>query len=831
MKRYEPKVLEPKWQKYWDDNGTYVTDLDSIKEKYYGFGMFNYPSGAGIHLGHAKNFTIPDILLRAKRQQGYASYSPIGFDSFGLPAENYAIKTGTSPRQTTDDALASYRVQYRAMGWGMDWSKEIDTSKPEYYKWTQWCFLQLFNDGLAYQKESLQWWCDVCKTVLADEQVIAGKCWRQDGADDAFVTKRSLKQWFFKITDYADEILEATDDLDWTPWVKTAQKNWIGKSEGTVVRFELDGIGLSQQKLDVFTTAIETIYGVTFMVLAPEHPIVTTFAQHADNAEQIDEYVQHALRKSEIDREKEKVKSGVEIEGLFAVNPATGKKIPVWIADYVLMGYGSGAIMAVPGQDERDFDFANKYGLPIVYTTDKNEFVNYAKDIKRDKTNYRMANSGEFDGQNLEIAKSNILEKLVTAGSAEPKVHYKLRDWLISRQRYWGAPIPIIHCGDCGAVPVPEQQLPVELPEITNYQPSGDGKSPLANVEQWVNVECPKCSKPAKRETDTMDGYVCSSWYQLRYLDPHNSDKAWDSRRAEKWLPVDFYNGGDHATAHLLYARFFTRYFYDKGLVPSPEPFAKMYFHAKILASDGTFFSKSKGNGVDPLEVINSGYGADALRTYIMFIAPPDVESPWNSDGLPSCYRFLNRIWNLVQEFTESLAKLGTGSEDVTSELELSKLTHKTIEKVTGDINSIKYNTAVSAMMECVNGFYKIKDSAGFADTGSWRFALESIVQLVAPFAPHIAEELWHDLGHADSVHIDHWPVLDEKMLQSETLTIAVQVNGKVRGEIEIGMDAPEDEVKQKSLAQENVKAHTEGKEIIKFIYIPGRIVNIVVKS
>lgn len=824
MKRFEPKVLEPKWQKIWDDQGTYTTDLDSDKPKFYGFGMFNYPSGAGIHLGHAKNFTLPDILVRVKRQQGYAAYSPVGFDSFGLPAENYAIKTGQSPRKTTDEALASYRNQYRQMGWSMDWTKEIDTSKPDYYKWTQWCFLQLHSDGLAYQKESLQWWCDQCKTVLADEQVIAGKCWRHEGDDDPFVTKRSLNQWFFKITDYADEILEATDDLDWTPWVKTAQKNWIGRSEGTIVNFKLDGLGTDGQHLDVFTTAVETIFGVTFMVLAPEHPIVTNYAQHADNAQEIDEYVQHALRKSELDREKEKVKTGVPIQGLTATNPANGQKIPVWIADYVLMGYGSGAIMAVPGQDERDYEFAKKYELPIVYTTDRGEFVNYGKDIKPNKQAYKMANSGEFDGQDLEQARGGLIEKLTNAGEAEEKVHYKLRDWLISRQRYWGAPIPIIHCEDCGAVPVPEADLPVVLPEIDDYHPSGDGQSPLAKVDGWVNVDCPKCSKPAKRETDTMDGYVCSSWYQLRYIDPHNDQQAWDPERAKNWLPVDFYNGGDHATAHLLYARFFTRFFYNKGLVGTPEPFKQMYLHAKILASDGTFFSKSKGNGIDPLEVINSGYGADALRTYLSFIAPPDVESPWNNDGLPSCYRLLNRIWNLVQEFNEDVADSGE------EQLELLRATHKAIKKVTDDIDAIKYNTAVSAMMECVNAFYKEKDANGYADKQSWRFALESIVQLVAPFAPHIAEELWQDLGHKDSVHVDHWPVLDEQYLVEESITVAVQVNGKVRSEVNVAVDASEEEVKAEAFKQENVIAHTEGKEVIKFIYVPGRIVNIVVK-
>ncbi len=825
MQRYNPKEIEPKWQKYWDENGTYVADLDSAKQKYYGFAMFNYPSGAGIHLGHAKNFTIPDILIRYKRQNGFEAYSPVGFDSFGLPAENYAIKTGQSPRKTTDDALASYREQYRQMGWSMDWTKEIDTSKAEYYKWTQWCFLQLLKDGLAYQKESLQWWCEADKSVLADEQVIAGKCWRHDGENDPFVKKKSLNQWFFKITDYADEILDATDELNWTSWVKTAQKNWIGRSEGTAVTFALKGLGAEGQHLDVFTTAIETIYGVTFMVLAPEHPLVQSLGQIAENAQEIDDYVQGALRKSDIDREKEKSKTGVSFEGLTAINPANGEEIPVWIADYVLMGYGSGAIMAVPGQDERDFEFAKKYQLPIVYTTDRGEFVNYGLDIKPNKTEFMMANSQEFDGQNLEIAKNGIVDKLVSTKTAEQKVHYKLRDWLISRQRYWGAPIPIIHCDECGAVPVAEDQLPVVLPELENYLPPGDGRSPLANDEFWVNVPCPKCGKPAQRETDTMDGYVCSSWYQMRYLSPHDDSQAWDPQRAKNWMPVKFYNGGDHATAHLLYARFFTRFFYKKGLVPTPEPFERMYFHAKILAEDGTFFSKSKGNGIDPLEVINSGYGADALRTYLSFIAPPDVESPWNNDGLPSCYRFINRVWVLVHEFLEVNSQQSTvNSQDN----ELLRTSHRAIKKVSNDIESIKYNTAVSAMMECVNELYKLKELDNYS-SAEWQFALETVVQLMAPFAPHVADELWHSLRHEDSVHVGHWPVLDEKYLSSDTIKLAVQVNGKVRAEIEVATDASKEEIEALALAEENVIKYLENKKPTKVIYVPGRLVSIVV--
>ncbi len=819
MKRYNPKELEPKWQKYWDENGTYVADLDSDKPKYYGFAMFNYPSGAGIHLGHAKNFTIPDILLRLKRQQGFEAYSPVGFDSFGLPAENYAIKTGQSPRTTTDEALASYREQYRQMGWSLDWTKVIDTSKPEYYRWTQWCFLQLHKENLAYQKESLQWWCDIDKSVLSDEQVIAGKCWRHDGADDQMVTKKSLRQWFFKITDYADEILEATDDLDWTPWVKTAQKNWIGRSEGAEIEFKVKD---SDESITVFTTRADTIYSAAFMVLAPEHHLVEKITTADQNSEVV-EYVEETTVKSDIERMQTKHKTGA-FTGAYAVNPANGNEIPVWIADFVLAGYGTGAVFG-DIHDERDFEFAQKYKIPAEPTVLPEDEAE-AEKVRNKEFPYTgegvLIDSGDFSGMKTQEARPKIIEWLQSKGSAEVKVNYKVRDWLISRQRYWGAPIPIIHCQECGAVPVPEKDLPVELPELDDYHPSGDGRSPLAKAKEWLNVSCPECGNPAQRETDTMDGYVCSSWYQMRYLSPHDDLQAWDPERAKQWMPVKFYNGGDHATAHLLYARFFTRFFYKQGLVPTPEPFERMYFHAKILAEDGTFFSKSKGNGIDPLEVINSGYGADALRTYLSFIAPPDVESPWNSDGLPSSYRFINRVWTLVQEFSELTEHVGSENQ------ELLQLTHKTIQKVTSDIEAIKYNTAVSAMMECVNGLYKIRDLDSYS-SASWQFALESIVQLMAPFAPHAAEELWRDFGHDDSVHTSHWPELDESHLLQDTMKLAVQVNGKVRAEIEVASDMDEEQIKTESLAHVNVQNHLAGKTPKKLIYVTGRLVSIVV--
>lgn len=826
MKRYNPSEIEPKWQQKWEDDGTYVADLDSSKPKFIGFGMFNYPSGAGIHVGHARNYTIPDVITRAKRQQGFESYQPVGWDSFGLPAENFAIKTGVPPQQSIENTVKGYYKQYRAMGWGNDWSKEITTSDPSYYKWTQWIFMKLFEEGLAYQKESSQWWCNSCNTVLANEQVIDGKCWRHDGPDDEPVIKKTLKQWFFKITDYANEILEATDALDWTESVKLMQKNWIGRSEGASVKFKLEGLGTgnNDEFLEVFTTAHDTIYGTTFMVAAPEHPLITKYGQFADNWIEIQEYIGKAARKSELDREIEKDKSGIVVEGLYGVNPINGNKIPVWVADYVLMGYGTGAIMAVPGEDRRDYDFAIKYDLPIIYTTNQQEFVEY-KDIKVDRTKFTLANSEEFDGQNFEIGRESILKKLESTKKGESIIQYKMRDWLISRQRYWGAPIPIIHCDKCGAVPVPEDDLPVILPEVKDYHPTGGNTSVLANVEEWVNVECPRCHGPAKRETDTMDTYVCSSWYYLRYIDPHNDKEAWGKEKAQKWMPIDFYNGADHAVAHLLYSRFLTRFFFRLGLVNTPEPFKRMVFNGKVLASDGSFFSKSKGNGVDPLEIIASGYGADALRLYEMFAAPVELNVLWDPQGVPGSYRFLNRTWNLGQKFIESKNE----PTDQAAQTRIQEVTHKTIKKVTHDIANHKFNTAIAAMMEAVNSYFKLSDEHGMQQSDVWRAAIESLLQLLAPFAPHITDELWHELGHTDTIHIDHWPKWDEKYLQTDTISVVVQVNGKLRGQIEIDKDTDQALIESKAKELESVDKALSGKSPARIVYVPGRLINFVV--
>jgi len=819
MKRYNPKDIEPKWQKIWHETSTYSTDLDSDKPKYMAMSMFNYPSGAGIHIGHAMTYTISDVKARFMRQRGYESYHPVGWDAFGLPAENYAIKAGVSPQESMATIIPSYHKQYQAMGWSNDWDKEIATHLPEYYKWTQWLFVKMYEAGLAYQDSRDQWWCTKCQTVLANEQVIEDKCWRHDGFDDPIVEKKEISQWFFKITEYAEELLDAVDNLDWTPSVKQAQKNWIGRSEGARLTFDIVDYGGS---IAVFTTAHDTIYGATFMVLAPEHELVSGITTEAQRSE-VEAYVSATMKKTEVERQANKEKTGV-FTGAYAINPANGEKIPVWIADYVLAGYGTGAVMAVPGEDERDHEFAQTFNLPIIYTTDRGEFTNYQHDIKGNLSEYTVANSAEFSGMTFAEARPAILEKLTSSNHAQAEINYKMRDWSVSRQRYWGAPIPAVYCsGECGVVVLGEKDLPVVLPELTDFQPSGDGRSALARAEDWLSTVCPNCGAEAERETDTLDTYVCSSWYMMRYLDPRNQQQIFDPMRAKKWMPTDFYNGADHATAHLLYARFIARFLTDQGYMDDPEPFKQMLYNGKVTAADGTMFSKSKGNGVDPLEIINQGYGADALRTYLMFAAPLEQWAKWNPQGVPGVFRFLGRVWNLVQEYHEANSvDISTGVQK-----ELRAATAKMAQKVTKDIKSSQYNTAISACMAGLNDLSKLwQDNK--AQNDAWKLALEKLVMCIGPFAPHIAEELWHQLGHNDSVHVDHWPVWNEADLRSDTITLAVQVNGKVRAEIHIAIDADEAEIKIEALAQENVQAHLNGKEPKKVIYVKNRLVSVV---
>jgi len=844
MKRYNPSEIEPKWQKTWADDSRYKATEDSDKPKYYVTGMFPYPSGTGMHTGHFFEHSIVDGIARFYRAQGHNVVYPMGWDSFGLPAENYAIKTGKAPAVTTKENIASFKNQLTRVGASIDWSREINTTDPEYYKWTQWIFTKLYERGLAYQKESLQWWCPVDKTVLANEQVEGGKCWRC-GSE---VEKKSMKQWFFKITGYADALLEEIPDLNWPDKIKTAQENWIGRSEGAEVAFEIaplptkssetasrpssldsssgsDGAADVSEDLSasgstaltVFTTRPDTIFGATFMVIAPEHPLTRSLATE-DMRESVETYIDEAVKKSEIERQSEgKEKTGVWT-GSYAINPANGEKVPIWIADYVLGGYGTGAVMGVPGHDERDYEFAEKFDLPIVEVIEKP--ADY--DEKCYHGEGPLMNSGNFDGMSSSDAREEIVAWLEQQARGKAKVTYKMRDWLISRQRYWGAPIPVIHCDEHGAVAVPEKDLPVLLPEVEDYEPKGDGKSPLARQDDWVNTTCPTCGKPAKRETDVMDGYACSSWYLLRYTDPKNSEQAWSPEKAKYWTPIDMYVGGDHAVAHLLYVRFWNHVFYDMKLVPTKEPVKQLVYHGLIQAEDGRKMSKSLGNVVDPLDVIDQGYGADALRTFELFLGPINENSNWSSRGIAGVYRFLNRLWTLVQEFDES------ASGSTVDIRELENVIHQTIKKVTGDVHRLSFNTAIAALMECVNDLYKLKTS-GF--TEEWRDNLASIVQLVQPFAPHMAAELWQQLGHESQLDFEKWPQWDEAKIVTDTVTIIVQVNGKLRAKLELGKDASEDEVKQAALADDRVQSHVGNQKPTKIVYVPGRLVNIVVAA
>ena len=818
MKRYEPLQIEQKWQDIWLKENTYAAiDGDESKPKVYAAEMFPYPSGAGLHVGHVRNFTIVDVIARFYRQQGYNVLRPIGWDTFGLPAENYAIKTGESPKKTTATNIANFKRQYQRLGMAVDWSREINTSHPEYYKWTQWCFEQLFNAGLAYQKESYQWWCPVDKTVLANEQVEGGRCWRC-GSE---VEKKKMKQWFFKITDYADELLEGLDEVDWPAKIKTMQRNWIGRSQGAEIEFMVDG---GEDPIKVFTTRPDTIFGATFIVLAPEHRLVPSLTTDENRAE-VEKYCKQAIKKSEIERQGDHDKTGV-FTGSYAINPATGDRMPIWVADYVLAGYGEGAIMAVPAHDQRDYDFANKFGLPIIKVVDGTENVDDDDVIDFYSGEGKLINSGDFNGMSTSEAREQVVAWLESQGVGHSQVTYKMRDWLISRQRYWGAPIPIIHCPHCGNVPVPEKDLPVLLPDIDDYLPSGDGQSPLAKVGSWVNTTCPNCGAAAKRETDTMDGYACSSWYLWRYTDARNDKEAWDPAKVNYWCPLDFYVGGDHAVAHLLYVRFWAKFFASKGKLAFTEPIKRLLYNGYINAPDGRKMSKSKGNVIDPLDVIDSGYGADTLRTYEMFIGPYDLDAAWSTGGIGGVYRFLNRCWTLVQEYIDSdkLAKLSDQTK-----ADLLRTQHATIKKVTSDLFDAQFNTAVSALMEYLNSLTKLK-AEGF-DSELWGRALSDLCQMLAPFAPHIANEMYCQLNGDDKRLDDiEWPKYDEQYLVTSTIKIAVQVNGKLRGEVEVSVDADKETIIEQALAQPNVVRFTDGKEIVKQIYVPSKILNLVVK-
>ena len=815
MKRYDPRAIEKKWQKEWSDSKIYEAIDNDDKPKYYALSFFPYPSGVGLHIGHTRNFTITDVVARYKRMQGYNVLQPMGWDSFGLPGENYAIKTGISPQITTKQNTDNFREQCKKLGLSIDWSREFGSTDSDYYKWTQWFFLLLLERGLAYQQESPQWWCDVCKTVLANEQVVNGCCWRHE---DTPVSKKVLKQWFFNITDYADELVAGLDGLDWPEGIKLMQRNWIGKSKGAKVSF---AVAENDRTIEVFTTRPDTLFGATYMVLAPTHPLVAEITSD-EQKKTVEEYVKKAARKNEIELQEEaaKKKTGV-FTGAYALNPVNDERIPIWIADYVLMGYGTGAIMAVPAHDERDFEFANQFSIPIIEvvssTTPHHGGCYSGEGI--------MINSGKYDGLPSAEAREQIVADLVKKKIGDEQVNYKLRDWLISRQRYWGAPIPIIHCPKDGAVAVPKKDLPLQLPVMDDFQPSGDGQSPLARAKDWVETKCPTCGGPARRETDTMDGFACSSWYFLRFADPHNAEAPFSKEKAAYWLPVDLYVGGaEHAVMHLLYARMWTKVMHDAGLINFDEPFKALRNQGMLLAADGQKISKSKGNDIKPEEIIEQGYGADALRLIVLFLAPFDMSTPWSNEGLAGVFRFLQRVWTLTQRYIESEYN-ETNSE---SEGALMSVTHGAIKKVSRDLEVMSFNTAIAALMQFCNELYVVEKEKGFKDKKSWKFALKSMAQLLAPFAPHIAEELWAELGEKGSIHIAPWPTHDEAYLVKHTIKIAIQVNGKLRGEIEIPAGSEQSVIEEEAKLNKNVADYLSP-GIRKVIYVKDKLLNFVV--
>ena len=813
MKRYNPIEIEEKWQKKWDESKLYEVKADSSKQKMYISGMFPYPSGAGLHTGHARSYTIVDSIARFYRQQGKNVLNPIGWDTFGLPAENYAIKTGISPQEATKTNIENFKKQFKRLGISIDWSREINTSSPEYYKWTQWIFREMYKKGLAYRKESYQWWCDNDKTVLANEQVENGRCWRC-GEE---VSKKQMTQWFFKITAYADELLANIDELDWPEKIKTMQRNWIGKSDGAEIEFEIADGNAKGEKIKVFTTRPDTIFGVTFLTIAPEHSLLEKLSNDLTN-EEINKYKKESLKKSEIERQENKEKTGI-FTGSHAINPVNGKRIPIWVSDYVLGGYGEGAVMAVPAHDDRDYEFAKKFNLDIV------EVIEKPAGVIDDNPCYHgegvMINSGEFNGQDSANVREQITDWLEQSGIGCAKTTYKMRDWLISRQRYWGCPIPIAYDKDGKEYLIPEDQLPVLLPKITDFKPDDSGKSALAKSEEFMTVEFG--GEKMIRETDTMDGYACSSWYLLRYADPKNSEMAWNPELVNYWAPVDYYVGGDHAVAHLLYVRFWTHVFKDLGLTNFAEPVKKLLYHGYINAEDGSKMSKSKGNTIDPLEVIDQGYGADSLRTYEMFIAPYEIDASWDPRGIAGVYRFLNRVWVLIQEFIES----EKSEQNLSNFPEIQKSQHKAIKKITEDFHRESLNTAVAALMEFVNELYKLK-LEGFSN--DWRFVLEDLLKMLTPFAPHISSELWTQLGNKDFIEKSGWPKWNEEFLKLDEIQFIVQVNGKLRGKIKVAVDTEKDEILALAKNEDNVSKFLQDKEIVKEIFVPNKLINFVIK-
>ena len=801
--KYDHKQVEKKWQDIWDGAHCFEAENGSDKEKFYALVEFPYPSGQGLHVGHPRSYTALDIVARKKRMQGYNVLYPMGWDAFGLPTENYAIKNHVHPAEVTKKNIARFKSQLKALGLSFDWSREINTTDPNYYKWTQWIFLQLFKHGLAYKKEMNVNWCTSCKCVLANEEVVNGVCERC-GSE---VVHKTKSQWMLAITKYAQRLIDDLDDVDYIERVKVQQRNWIGRSTGAEVDFKTT----EGDTLTVYTTRPDTLFGATYMVISPEHPAVEKWADKLANIDAVRAYREEAARKSDFERtELNKDKTGVQLDGVAAINPVNGKQIPIFVSDYVLMGYGTGAIMAVPAHDDRDWEFAKKFGCEIIEVVSGGENVQKAAFTAKDETGI-LVNSDFLNGKTVKDAIPAMIEWLEQKGIGRAKVQYKLRDWVFSRQRYWGEPIPIVHCDKCGYVAVPEDQLPLELPNVHTYEPTDNGESPLAHMTDWVNTTCPCCGGPAKRETDTMPQWAGSSWYFLRYMDPHN-DKALASKEAlEYWSPVDWYNGGmEHTTLHLLYSRFWHKFLYDIGVVPTKEPYAKRTSHGMILGENGEKMSKSRGNVVNPDEIVDT-YGADTMRLYEMFIGDFEKAAPWSPKSIKGCRRFLERVWALAEKVQDG--------DTYSKEHEV--LMHRTIKKVGEDADSLKANTAIAALMTMLNEFY---------DKGVNRAEYMAFLTLLNPFAPHITEELWQQMGGEGLLSIAPWPQYDEAKTVEDTVEIAVQVNGKLKCTIKLPVDCDKQVAIDTALAEEKVQHAVEGKQMVKQIVVPGKIVNLVVR-
>ncbi len=800
--KYDHRLMEKKWQDRWEEAGVFHASNESDKPKFFALVEFPYPSGQGLHVGHPRPYTALDIVARKRRLEGWNVLYPIGWDAFGLPTENYAIKNHVHPAEVTKKNVARFKQQIQSLGISFDWSREINTTDPDYYKWTQWIFLQLFKHGLAYKKEMAVNWCTSCKCVLANEEVVDGVCERCGSP----VVHKVKSQWMLKITQYADRLINDLDLVDYPERVKAQQKNWIGRSTGA----EVDFTATTGDKLTVYTTRPDTLYGVTYMVVSPEHPLLEKWKGLLKNQEEIKAYQEAAARKSDFERtEVAKEKTGVRLEGVAAVNPVNGKEIPIYISDYVLTSYGTGAIMAVPGHDTRDWEFAKKFGLPIVEVVKGGDVE---KEAYTDCASGIMVNSGILDGLTVDDAKEKIKEYLEEKGIGRSKVNFKLRDWVFSRQRYWGEPIPIVHCDKCGYVALPESELPLRLPDVKSYEPTDNGESPLAHMTDWVNTTCPHCGGPAKRETDTMPQWAGSSWYYLRYMDPHNSQALASKEALNYWSPVDWYNGGmEHTTLHLLYSRFWHKFLYDIGVVPTAEPYAKRTSHGMILGENGEKMSKSRGNVVNPDDVVRE-YGADTMRLYEMFIGDFEKAAPWNPASIKGCRRFIERFWAF-----QNIAVEG----GLRKELETSF--HKTIKKVGEDVENLKFNTAIAALMSLMNEVY---------DTGSITTEeLKCFTILLNPFAPHVTEELWENMGFGGGmVCRQAWPVYDEAKCREQTVEIAVQVNGKVRARLQVAADISKEDAISAAKAEPKIAAELEGKRIVKEICVPGKLVNLVAK-